>query len=84
MMTRGKPLLILGAVLIVFSTVFTTVLPSISYQVVSANSPDGQDALLAVSFVSNLMGTILPAMGSAFLGAGLVLLHLERRHSDER
>ena len=79
MLLRGKTTVVLGSVLIVVATLFTAVLPSMSYQVVSAGTPDGQQFLLGVQFVSNLLGTILPAAGAAFLGAGLVTLHLERQ-----
>ena len=82
MLLRGKTLVVLGSLLIVAATLFTAVLPSISYQVVSASTPEGQQFLLGVQFVSNLLGTIMPAAGAAFLGAGLLVLYLERQRPD--
>lgn len=82
MLLRGRTMAVLGSVLILVATVFTAVLPSISYQVVPAGTPDGQRFLLGVQFVSNLLGTVLPAAGAAFLGAGLVSLYIERQRQD--
>jgi hypothetical protein len=78
-MNYGKRVLIAGVAMIVVSAVLYLAIPAIGYAILDTDAPSNEFALGFIQLLMRLLGEVLPSLGAALIGAGAVLLRLERR-----
>jgi hypothetical protein len=78
-MNYGKRVLILGVAMIVISAALYYAIPTIGYAMLATGAPSNEDALGLIQLLMRFLGQVLPPLGAALIGAGAVLLGLERR-----
>jgi hypothetical protein len=78
-MNYGKRVLIVGVAMIVASAVLYFAIPTIGYAMLGTDAPANESALGVIQLLMRLLGQVLPPLGAALIGAGAVLIRLERR-----
>jgi hypothetical protein len=78
---RPRTILVTGVVLTIVGAVLQLVLPALGYSIANASESAlgmDQDILLAFDFAVRAIGLIVTPLGTALIGAGIVMAHGDR------
>ncbi|MFB2597445.1 hypothetical protein ACEXQE_06610 [Herbiconiux sp. P17] len=78
-MNYGKCVLIAGVAMIVLSAVLYLAIPTIGYAMLDTGAPSNEFVLGFIQLLMRFLGEALPPLGAALIGAGVVLIQVERR-----
>ncbi len=75
---RPKVVIWWGAALAAGGAALVVLVPMVLSVLIGPATPGGQDVEIPVEIVLRVAGSVLPPLGAALIGAGLVMLYIER------